>query len=92
MAKHECRNRYAGEGANGGCFFEIEPAGDQMAWLDVGYSCTIVHRDKIPVTWLAEIITIAVDHEGGISGFLKHHKGADSYALMCDPAPDKTSP
>lgn len=78
---------FAGEGANGGCFFEIfatEKEGE--AQLDVGWSCVIVHRKRIPITWLAELIAIATAHEGGIKGFLAEHDyGGGSYALMCNP-------
>lgn len=79
-------NRYFGEGANGGCFFEIEELDEAThATLVVGYSCVIVHRDKIPITWLAELVAIATEHKDGIAGFLRQHQGVDSYALMCDP-------
>ena len=78
--------RYFGEGANGGCFFNIEPSEtDGMARVDVGWSCVGVHDGEMPVTWLTEIIAIATEHEGGIAGFLKDHYGEQSYALMCDP-------
>lgn len=89
MSKHLCPNRYAGDGAKGGCFFEIETTEKEgVAQLDVGWSCVIVHRGEVPVTWLAELIAIATAHEGGIAGFLKEHDyGAPSYALMCDPCP-----
>lgn len=87
MAKHQCPNRYNGEGARGGCFFNIEKVGDEVAHLKVGHSCVIVHNRDIPVTWLAELIAIATLHEGGIAGFLAEHgiAGEPSYALMCDP-------
>lgn len=91
MAKHVCRNRYAGEGARGGCYFEIEYVREGVAHMDVGHSCVIVHRKEIPVTWLSELISIATGHKGGIAGFLLEHSGGDannSYALMCDPAPN----
>lgn len=82
----ECR--YHGEGANGGCYFEIEPTEkDGIALLDVGWSCVVVHRAEIPITWLAEIIAIATGHKGGIAGFLRDY-GEDSYALMCNPPPN----
>ena len=87
MAKHTCPNRFAGEGADGGCFFEIEPgAKPQTASLKVGYSCVIVHDKDIPITWLAALVAIARDHVGGIPGFLAQHDGETGYALMCDPA------
>lgn len=88
MAKHVCRNLYHGDGARGGCYVMAEP-GDkpETISLDVGWSCVVVHRDTIPVTWLAELVAIATAHEGGIAGFLKAHDyGSPSYALMCDPA------
>lgn len=98
MAKHECPNAYHGDGARGGCFFEIEASErPEHAHLDVGHSCVVVHRGEIPVTWLAELVAIATLHKGGIAGFLAAHgmaggDGSDpavgeSYALMCDPAP-----
>lgn len=87
MAKHICPNRFAGEGARGGCYFEIEASDKkEHAILDVGWSCVGVHRGEIPITWLAEIVAIATGHEGGIAGFLAAQRyGGDSYALMCDP-------
>ena len=85
MAKHKCRNAFRGEGANGGCYFEIEGA-DQEAMLEVGWSCVHVHSGSIPVTWLSELIAIATAHPEGIPGFLREHDyGQPSYALMCDP-------
>ena len=77
---------YFGEGANGGCYFEIEPAHKEgHANLRVGWSCVGVHNGDIPVTWLSEVIAIATEHKGGIAGFLRDHYGEESYALMCDP-------
>jgi hypothetical protein len=86
-SKHKCPNRFAGQGARGGCYFEIsESEKDEFAELDVGWSCVVVHRRAIPVTWLAEIVAIATAHDGGIAGFLREHDyGSPSYALMCDP-------
>lgn len=78
---------YSGEGANGGCYFTISD-GDKpgRARLDVGWSCVVVHQREVPVTWLCELVAIAVAHEGGIAGFLREHDyGNPSYALMCDP-------
>jgi hypothetical protein len=87
--KHTCRNYFHGEGARGGCYFEIGTGtGEEMAQLDVGWSCVVVHQQEIPVTWLSELIAIATAHDGGIGGFLKAHNygGSDgSYALMCNP-------
>lgn len=87
MAKHQCPNRYAGDDAKGGCFFEIERGEKEgTARLDVGWSCVVVHRDEIPVSWLSEVLAIATGHKGGIAGFLAENRyGGDSYALMCDP-------
>ena len=87
MAKHVCVNRFDGEGANGGCYFEIEHSTkEDIAILGVGWSCVVVHRDEIPITWLSELIAIASAHVGGIEGFLKEHDyGKPSYALMCNP-------
>ncbi len=86
MAKHQCPNRFHGEGAKGGCFFEIEFSGTEgIALLDVGWSCVIVHSKEIPVTWLSEIIAIATSHKDGISGFLAEHNYGGGYALVCDP-------
>jgi hypothetical protein len=89
MKKRE--NRFAGEGANGGCFFEINSEREGVAHLTVGWSCVIVHDAEIPVTWLSEIMAIATGHSGGIAGFLREHEGAigGGYALMCDPEPAK---
>jgi hypothetical protein len=81
-------NNFSGDGANGGCFFQIESDGMQegAAFLEVGWSCVHVYRGLIPITWLAELIAIATAHEGGIAGFLREHDYGDpSYALMCDP-------
>lgn len=93
--KHKCPNRFAQDGARGGCFFQIETGEkDETAVLDVGWSCVVVHRGEIPISWLAELVAIATQHPQKIAGFLKEHGigGADShpvagqsYALMCDP-------
>lgn len=86
MKGHVCPLRYAGEGARGGCFFEVEPSEKEgFARLDVGWSCVIVHRGEIPVTWLSEIIAIATGHPGGVAKFLADHNYGGGYALMCDP-------
>ncbi len=85
---HVCPNRFAGDGAKGGCYFEIQPAETEgRAQLNVGWSCVVVHNKEIPVSWLSELVAIATAHEGGIAGFLKQHSygGEESYALMCDP-------
>lgn len=87
MPKHVCRNSYAGEGARGGCFIEIEPGENEgLALLRAGWSCVIVHDKEIPITWLSEIIAIATGHKGGIAGFLAEHNYGGGYALECDPA------
>ncbi len=89
MGRHVCLNRFGGDGARGGSFFEIESPNYEhgTAALKVGHSCVVVHDAEIPITWLAEIIAIATGHKGGIAGFLKDHAwSGDSYALMCDPA------
>lgn len=92
MSKHVCANRFIGEGANGGCFFEIESSlkKPEYALLDVGWSCVLVHRGEIPITHLAELVAIATAHAGGIPGFLREHDyGGPSYALMCDPVDEQ---
>lgn len=93
--KHICPNRFAGEGARGGCYFEVDrPVGydkDEKAHLNVGWSCVVVHDAEIPITWLSEVIAIAAGHEGGIAGFLKHHNYGGGYALQCDPAVEPAS-
>ena len=92
MAKHKCDNRFGGDGARGGSFFEIESPSYEhgTATLRVGHSCVIVHDREIPITWLAELIAIATEHKGGMAGFLREHNwSGDSYALMCDPEPVK---
>ena len=91
---HVCSNAFRGEGARGGCYVEIAATDKEgIASLDVGWSCVVVHRKEIPVSWLSEVIAIASDHPGGIAGFLKKHDySGESYALMCDPAkPDQTT-
>jgi hypothetical protein len=89
MAKHVCPNRYIGEGAQGGCFVEIEPSDREgVAVLRAGWSCVIVHDGQIPVTWLSELIAIATGHPGGIKAFLAEHNYGGGYALTCDPASD----
>ena len=87
MAKHKCINRFDGEGANGGCYFEIERSNkEDIAILNVGWSNVVVYNGEIPVTWLSELVAIATAHVGGIDGFLKEHDyGQPSYALMCNP-------
>jgi hypothetical protein len=90
MSKHVCPNRYAGEGARGGCYFEIDPGRKkETANLRVGWSCVVVHDGDIPVSWLSEIIAIATAHKGGIAGFLEHHNYGGGYALQCDPVLEK---
>ena len=89
MSKHKCLNRYGGDGARGGSFFDISSDHSEQgtAYLRVGHSCVIIHDAEIPVTWLAELVAIAKDHRGGIAGFLEEHAwSGESYALMCDPA------
>lgn len=88
MAKHKSENRYAGEGARGGCYFDIDYVSEGVANLRVGWSCVVVHQEDIPVSWLSELVAIATAHKDGIAGFLKEHEnkiGGESYALMCDP-------
>ena len=83
---------YYGEGANGGCYFDIsqdDRERDGIADLRVGWSCVGVHNGDIPVTWLAEIIAIATGWKGGVPGFLREFNGDESYALMCDPEEKK---
>lgn len=93
MAKHVCPNNFHAEGARGGSFIECYP-GDlpETIRLRVGHSCVIVHDKDIPTTWLAEVIAIATEHDGGIAGFLRAHDwGGDSYALMCNPSATPTA-
>jgi hypothetical protein len=84
---HVCPQRYAGEGARGGCYFSIESSdrGEGFANLGVGWSCVTVHDGEIPVTWLSEVIAIATGHPGGIAKFLADHNYGGGYALQCDP-------
>lgn len=87
-------NQYHGEGARGGCYFEIEPAKlPHKAELRVGWSCVVVHSGEIPVTWLTELIAIATAHEGGIEGFLRANVdkvGGHNFAFQCDPPDSDT--
>lgn len=93
MAKHQCPNRYHGEGANGGCYVEVEAGCTKgMVALDVGWSCVIVHRGEIPVTWLSELVAIATGHKGGIAGFLAEHNCGGGYALEVDPPKTPVAP
>jgi hypothetical protein len=86
MAKHVCPNRFSGEDARGGCFFEIEPGEvEGMALLRAGWSCVIVHDAEIPVSWLSEVIAIATGHKDGVAGFLAEHNYGGGYALAVDP-------
>lgn len=86
MAKHICPNNFHGEGARGGCYFEVRATEREgTADLQVGWSCVVVHDGEIPITWLSEVIAIATAHEGGIAGFLAHHNYGGGYALQCDP-------
>lgn len=86
MAKHSCPNRFHGEGARGGCYFEIESdEADGVAQLGVGWSCVVVHSGPIPVSWLSELVAIATGHKGGIAGFLQEHNYGGGYALQVDP-------
>jgi len=92
MAKHVCQNAYHGEGARGACFFEISASDREgFAALDVGWSCVIVQRGEIPISWLSELVAIATGHKGGIAGFLAEQKySGESYALMVDPVEGAT--
>ena len=88
MGKHKCNNRFGGDGARGGSFFEIESPNYEhgTANVKVGHSCVIVCDQELPITWIAELFAIATEHKDGISGFLRENQwGGDSYALMCDP-------
>lgn len=86
MAKHKCPNEFRGEGANGGCYFEISENEDGHPTVDVGWSCIVVHDKPMPITWLAEVIAIATAHSDGVAGFLaENNYGGPSYALACDP-------
>lgn len=88
MAKQVRENKFGGEGARGGSFFEIDSPNYEhgKANLRVGHSCVIVHDAEIPITWLAELIAIATEHKDGIGGFLADYRwSGSSYALMCDP-------
>jgi len=88
VRKQKKENKFGGEGARGGSFFEIESPDYEhgKARLRVGHSCVIVHDADIPITWLAELVAIATEHTGGIKGFLAAHQwSGSSYALMCDP-------
>lgn len=86
MPKHICPNRFGGEGAKGGCFFEIEgDSSNSVVDLKVGWSCVVVHDGPIHITWLAELIAIASGHKGGVKGFLEEQRYAGGYALMVDP-------
>jgi hypothetical protein len=86
MAKHQCPNRFHGEGARGGCYFEIEASeNESKALVRVGWSCVTVQDGEIPVTWLAEVLAIATGHKNGIAGFLAEHNYGGGYALQCDP-------
>lgn len=88
---HVCPNAFHGEGARGGCYFEIADAGkDGIAHVDVGWSCVVVHQRPIPISWLAELVAIATAHKGGIVGFLQEHNYGGGYALMCNP-PEKAT-
>lgn len=93
MAKHRCENRFGGDGARGGSFFEIDSPNYEhgKANVRVGHSCVIIHDAEIPITWIAELFAIATEHKGGIPGFLADHAwSGDSYALMCDPDAPKS--
>lgn len=90
--KHKCENAYRGEGARGGSYVDIRATNiENVVFVDVGHSCVVFHNKPIPVTWLAEVIAIAAQEEGGIEGFLKKHgicgndDSFNSYALACDP-------
>lgn len=82
ITKHKCANTYSGEGAKGGCYFNIIRSDvEGLAHLDVGWSCVRVYDKPIPITWLSEIIAIATAHEGGIAGFLKNTTTAERATL-----------
>lgn len=90
MPKHKCLNQYRGDGARGACYLELDPAEEEgKVHLGVGWSCVVVYQSAkpVPISWIAEVIAIATDHEGGIEGFLRenHYGGSESYALEVDP-------
>lgn len=90
MAKHQGKNEFVGEGANGGCFVDIQPGSrDGFAMLRVGWSCVIVHDAEVPVTWIAELIAIGTGHPEKLAGFLREHNYGGGYALACDPPESK---
>ena len=87
MPKHQCANEYRGEGARGGCYFEVSQSArnPDVAMLRVGWSCVAVHQKEIPVSWLSELIAIATAHPHGVAGFLAEHNYGGGYALLVDP-------
>lgn len=88
---HVCENEYRAEGARGGCYFEISQSqtNPEVARLNVGWSCVVVHQKEIPVSWLSELLAIATAHKDGVAGFLAEHNYGGGYALMCDPPESK---
>lgn len=72
-------------GARGGSFVKLyEAQRDGWCNLRVGHSCVITVDQEIPVTWLAAILTRALD-VGFIEAMGDPELFPADYALMCDP-------
>lgn len=70
MAKHQCQNRFSGEGNNGGSFVTIDPTDrEDVVKLRVGNHCVITIDQEIGIVALAQILTFAKDK--GFDGILK---------------------
>lgn len=88
MAKHQCPNRFAGEGNNGGSFVTIDETGrDGVVRLRVGNHCVITIDQEISVVALAQILTGAKD-----IGFAKMMKEGFSGWDYHDPVPTWAEP
>ncbi|MFT4056884.1 MAG: hypothetical protein QM681_20430 [Novosphingobium sp.] len=78
MAKHQCANRFSGEGNNGGSFVTIsETDRDDVVRLRVGNHCVITIDQEIGVVALAQILTSAKDQ--GFEAILKAGFGQWGY-------------
>lgn len=79
MAKHQCPNRFSGEGNNGGSFVSIDETGrDGVVRLRVGNHCVITIDQEIGVVALAQILTSAKDQ--GFEKLLKLGFGEWGYS------------
>lgn len=70
MTEFHTKEFYA-EGNNGGDNISIVLLDDDRVILKVGHCCVYTIDHIVPVEFLTAALTRAVDHEGGIAGFIE---------------------